>query len=185
MHLLPLSSSQARIPLYTPGPPQQIFLPLPCKTSEESIQDISMCLQDYFIFCAFSLALQILAFVTVLVRIKQDTEDTAEIVERVIDLFIAAWPSLAPAVVLFAAGVSVTRLQAAGISTLQPDNLDAAAHTEIVCFDKTGTLTANMVSPLPCYRALHVHTSWHFRPYSLEHLHLPMCAGCSCWCGTT
>ncbi|KAL3162329.1 hypothetical protein ABBQ32_010013 [Trebouxia sp. C0010 RCD-2024] len=101
-------------------------------------------MKDYFIFCAFSLALQILAFVTVLVRIKQDTEDTAEIVERVIDLFIAAWPSLAPAVVLFAAGVSVTRLQAAGISTLQPDNLDAAAHTEIVCFDKTGTLTANM-----------------------------------------
>lgn len=106
-----------------------------------------MCLQDYLIFCTFSLALHILAFATFLVRIKQDADDKADIAQRVIDLFVAAWPSLAPAVVLFAIGVRMTRLKAAGISTLQPDKLDAAAYTQIVCFDKTGTLTANMVSP--------------------------------------
>ncbi|KAL3147625.1 hypothetical protein ABBQ38_014675 [Trebouxia sp. C0009 RCD-2024] len=101
-------------------------------------------IKDYFIFCAFSLALQILAFLTFLVRAKQDADDKADAVERVVDLFVAAWPSLAPAVILFAVGVRITRLQATGISVLQPDKLDAAAHTEIVCFDKTGTLTANM-----------------------------------------
>lgn len=51
----------------------------------------------------------------------------------------------APAVILFATGVRVTWLWRKGIATLQPDKLDAAAHTEIVCFDKTGTLTANSV----------------------------------------
>ena len=112
-----------------------------------------MCLQDYFIFCTFPLALQILAFATFLVKLEQAAEDKVDALERVVDLFVAAWPSLAPAVVLFAIGVRMTRLNGAGISTLQPDKLDAAAYTQVVCFDKTGTLTANMVSPSAHLRA--------------------------------
>ena len=114
-----------------------------------------MCLQDYFIFCTFSLAMQIVAFTVFLVRSDQDADDKEDAFERVIDLLIAAWPSIAPAVILFATGVRVTRLRAAGISTLQPDKLDAAAHTEVVCFDKTGTLTANVVSTSPPWCVVH------------------------------
>lgn len=104
-------------------------------------------MQDYFIFCAFSLALQIAAFSVVVARAKQDADDIEDAIERVIDLFIAAWPSIAPAVILFAVGVRTRMLSSHGIATLEPDRLDAAAHTEIVCFDKTGTLTAIAVCP--------------------------------------
>lgn len=102
-------------------------------------------MQDYFIFCAFSLALQIAAFGLFIAKGSQDADDIGDAIERVIDLFIAAVPSIAPAVILFAMGVRVRRLWGHGIATLQPDKLDAAAHTEIVCMDKTGTLTANAV----------------------------------------
>ena len=111
----------------------------------------SMRSQDYFIYCTFSLALQVLAFLVFASKGKQDADDLGDVFDRVIDLFIAAWPSIAPAVILFAWGVRLTRLRGQGISTLQPDKLDAAAHTEVVCFDKTGTLTANVVSiPVLC-----------------------------------
>ena len=106
-----------------------------------------MCLQDYFIFCTFALCMQILAFLLFAVKGQQDADDLEDAFERVVDLLIAAWPSIAPAVILFATGVRGRRLAGQGISTLQPDKLDAAAHTEVVCFDKTGTLTANVVCP--------------------------------------
>ena len=85
------------------------------------------------------------AFSIFIVKGYQDADDIEDAIERVVDLFIATWPSIAPAVILVACGVRVTRLWRQGIATLQPDKLDAAAHTEIVCFDKTGTLTANSV----------------------------------------
>lgn len=142
----------------TPGPtysPSSLPAPRPPLAIHRALATLArahcsscklVCLQDYFVFCTFSLALQIAAFTTFLVKSKQDADDKADAFERVIDLFVAAWPSLAPAVILFAMGVRMARLNAAGISTLQPDKLDAAAHTEVVCFDKTGTLTANLVS---------------------------------------
>ena len=50
--------------------------------------------QDYFIFCLFSLGMQAVAFTVFAMRGYQDADDIEDAVERVIDLFIAAWPSI-------------------------------------------------------------------------------------------
>ena len=74
--------------------------------------------------------------------LRSDPEDTFQ---RVVDIFIAAWPMSVPTVLIVALAVRVVKLNAGGIDTLQPAKLIAAAYVEAVCFDKTGTLTANTV----------------------------------------
>ena len=111
------------------------------------------CLQDYFIFCAGHLVLQIASFSLCFLKadsrtlLRDNPEDTFQ---RVVDIFIAAWPMSVPTVLFVALAVRVAKLHAEGIDTLQPDKLIAAAHVEAVCFDKTGTLTANTVRYLLC-----------------------------------
>ena len=106
------------------------------------------CLQDYFIFCAGHLVLQIASFCLCLVKadsrtlLRADPEDTFQ---RVVDIFIAAWPMSVPTVLIVTLAVRVIKLNGEGIDTLQPAKLIAAAYIEAVCFDKTGTLTANTV----------------------------------------
>ena len=78
-------------------------------------------------------------------KAKEYEDDWQDAFQRVVDIFIAAWPMSAPTVLIVALAIRVLRLKSCGIDTLQPSKLQAAANTEIVCFDKTGTLTANSV----------------------------------------
>ena len=115
-------------------------------------------MQEYFIFCAGALVLQLAGFVLFIVKAKEYEADAQDAFQRVVDNFIAAWPMSTPTVLIIALGVRVFRLKHHGIETLQPDKLHLAAHTEIVCFDKTGTLTENSVStgcsPKACTHAM-------------------------------
>lgn len=114
------------------------------------------CLQDYFSFCAGHLVLQIASFSLCCVKaeyrtlLRDDSEDTFQ---RVVDIFIAAWPMSVPTVLIVALTVRVIMLSAQGIDTLQPAKLNAAAYVEVICFDKTGTLTANTVRWCMCSNA--------------------------------
>ena len=102
-------------------------------------------LQDYFVFCAGCLVLQFAHFSLFIAKAKEYEDDPEDVFQRVVDNFIASWPMTTPTVLILALAVRVVRLKQKGIETLQPDKLQAAANTEIVCFDKTGTLTANSV----------------------------------------
>ncbi len=102
-------------------------------------------LQDYFLFCAGCLVLQLAHFSLFIAKAKE-SDDPEDAFQRVVDNFIASWPMTTPTVLILALAVRIVRLKQRGIDTLQPDKLQAAANIEIVCFDKTGTLTANSVS---------------------------------------
>lgn len=82
-------------------------------------------------------------------------DDPEETFQRIVDIFIAAWPMSVPTVLIVALAVRVIKLNAQGIDTLQPAKLIAAADIEAVCFDKTGTLTANTVRTAPVLHAYH------------------------------
>ncbi len=107
--------------------------------------DTAYDMQEYFIFCAFTLMLQLAAFSLFIAKIKEYEDDWQDAFQRVVDIFIGAWPMTTPTVLIVALGVRVVRLKAVGIDTLQPEKLRTAANAEVVCFDKTGTLTANSV----------------------------------------
>ena len=124
----------------------------PGMTQIVSLLSHGLCwLQDYFIFCAGCLVLQLAHFSLFIAKAKEYEDDPEDAFQRVVDNFIASWPMTTPTVLILALAVRVVSLKQKGIETLQPDKLQAAANTEIVCFDKTGTLTANSVS-LACGR---------------------------------
>ncbi|DBA65621.1 TPA: hypothetical protein ACH3X2_002681 [Trebouxia sp. C0005] len=100
-------------------------------------------LRDYFIFCAGCLVLQFAHFSLFIAKAKKYEDDPVDAFQRVVDNFIASWPMTTPTVLILALAVRIVNLKQKGIETLQPDKLQAAANTEIVCFDKTGTLTTN------------------------------------------
>ncbi|KAA6428240.1 MAG: hypothetical protein FRX49_01836 [Trebouxia sp. A1-2] len=99
--------------------------------------------RDYFIFCAGCLVLQFAHFSLFIAKAKKYEDDPVDAFQRVVDNFIASWPMTTPTVLILALAVRIVNLKQKGIETLQPDKLQAAANTEIVCFDKTGTLTTN------------------------------------------
>ncbi|DBA99058.1 TPA: hypothetical protein ACH3X1_014197 [Trebouxia sp. C0004] len=103
----------------------------------------NLLLRDYFIFSAGCLVLQLAHFSLFIAKAKEYEDDPEDAFQRVVDNFIASWPMTTPTVLILALAVRTVRLKLEGIDTLQPDKLQAAANTEIVCFDKTGTLTAN------------------------------------------
>lgn len=114
-------------------------------------------LQDYFIFCAGCLVLQFAHFSLFIAKAKKYEDDPVDAFQRVVDNFIASWPMTTPTVLILALAVRIVNLKQKGIETLQPDKLQAAANTEIVCFDKTGTLTTNSVRH-PCDQHGQIHS---------------------------
>ena len=103
-------------------------------------------LQEFFKFCAFNLIFQLAGFVLFCVKARQFEDEWEDAFQRAVDVFIAAWPTSTPLVLIVALAVRMVMLKRIGIDTLQPAKLQLAAATEVVCFDKTGTLTANTVS---------------------------------------
>ena len=103
--------------------------------------------------------LQIASFGLCFVRAQSRTllrDDPEDTFQRVVDVFIAAWPMSVPTVLIVALAVRVIKLNAQGIDTLQPTKLNAAAYIEVVCFDKTGTLTANTVRFVQMQQCRHI-----------------------------
>ena len=107
-------------------------------------------LQDLLCFCAFALLLQISIFVLYIDRARRSHHDPREVVERVVNVLVAAVPTGLATVLIFTLGTCVKKLRRQQIDLLQPEKIKTIADVEVVCFDKTGTLTRSVVSLAEC-----------------------------------
>lgn len=71
-------------------------------------------------------------------------------VERVVNVLIAAVPTGLATVLVFSLGTCVRKLRGQQIDLLLPEMIKTIANVEVVCFDKTGTLTRSVVSLAEC-----------------------------------
>ena len=72
-------------------------------------------------------------------------ESAQQTLNRVVGVFISAFPTAIPTVVVFALGYSIVGLRSQQIEVLIPEKIKTIADVEVVCFDKTGTLTGTTV----------------------------------------
>lgn len=102
-------------------------------------------MQDLLRFCAFALLLQICIFFLYIESARQFYRGPQEVVERVVNVFVAAVPTGLATVLVFSLGTCVKKLRVQQIDLLQPEKIKTIANVEVVCFDKTGTLTRSVV----------------------------------------
>lgn len=107
-------------------------------------------LQDLLRFCAFALLLQICIFTLYIERARRFNQGPREVVERVVNVLIAAVPTGLATVLVFSLGTCVRKLRGQQIDLLLPEMIKTIANVEVVCFDKTGTLTRSVVSLAEC-----------------------------------
>ena len=104
--------------------------------------------QDMYQFCAVALLFQACFFMLYIARAGRQPESARVTIDRVLDVFVAAVPPAAPAVVVAALAYCSLHLRRGSIEVLVPEKIKTIADVEVVCFDKTGTLTGTVVSPL-------------------------------------
>ena len=108
---------------------------------------MATCLQDLMRFCAFALLLQISIFCLYIEKARHFYHGPQEVVQRVVNVLIAAVPTGLATVLVFSLGTCVKKLKSQKIDLLQPEKIKTIANVDVVCFDKTGTLTRSVVSP--------------------------------------
>ena len=106
------------------------------------------CTQDLYKFCSVALVFQISIFCLYIASARKHNSGPADIMHRVVDVFIAAVPTGIPTVLIFSLGTRIKMLKSKQIDILAVDKLKTAAAVEVVCMDKTGTLTSTVVSHL-------------------------------------
>ncbi len=97
-------------------------------------------------FYAFAFLLQLVLFMLYAAKVSEHPTSTKGIIDRVINIFIAAAPTGAPTVVVAGLAYCIVHLRNQEVVILLPEKIKTIADVEVVCFDKTGTLTGTMVS---------------------------------------
>ena len=125
---------------------------------------VLVALQDIYQYCAFALILQLGLFVLYLSRARRHAQTAGMVVQRLVEVVIAAVPSQIPAVIDLAVLRCAIVLQGQNIHIHDTAGIKNASAAEVVVFDKTGTLTGSIVRSRP--------KAYHMRPV------LRMCNDC-------
>lgn len=106
-------------------------------------------LQDVYKYCAYALVLQLGIFVLYLSRADRHAQTAGMILQRLVEVVIAAVPSQIPAVINFALLRCAVVLRNQNIHIHVSTAIKTAAAVEVAVFDKTGTLTGSIVRSWP------------------------------------
>ncbi|DBA96365.1 TPA: hypothetical protein ACH3X3_002538 [Trebouxia sp. C0006] len=101
-------------------------------------------LRDLFSFCALALVLHIGIFILYITRARTYYHGPSDVVKRVVNIFLGAFPTGLATVLIFSLGTCAQKLARQKIHVLQPEKIKTIADVSVVCFDKTGTLTGSV-----------------------------------------
>ena len=109
-------------------------------------------LQDIYQYCAYALVLQLGVFVLCLLRAHRHAQTAGMVLQRLVEVVIAAAPPQMPAVIDFALMRCAVVLKKRNIHIHVSNAIMTSADVEVAVFDKTGTLTGSIVrSRLPLF----------------------------------
>lgn len=103
-------------------------------------------MQDVLRYCGFTLILQLAIFVLYTSRADRHAHGAENVVQHVVDVFIATVSPVIPTIQICTLLRCVVNLKQHSLAVLHVAKVKTAAAVDVVVFDKTGTLTGNVVS---------------------------------------